>query len=652
MHNSSPLMQTLKQWVQAGALRSVDLSFAQFIAAQSNTHNEALLLAAALVSERNSHGHVCLDLRSALEAPHSLLSATAFSNEASAAKEALAERLSAYNVASWSAEIAQHSAVDTKQNQTGNTPFVLAGTPAQPLLYLRRYWYYEQRIKAAMRERLANPPAIDENATKQLLAALFAKSEQTPDWQKIACLLATKNRFAIITGGPGTGKTTTVVRLLALLQGLNQEAGLPYMRIDLAAPTGKAAARLKESITGSISELGVDNQLKAQLPTDVLTLHRLLGTLPNSRHFRHHAANPLHTDCVVVDEASMMDVEMMAQLVDALPSHARLILLGDKDQLASVEAGSVLGDLCHNADKGHYTPFTAAKVGVLASEALSNDFINPNGSSLAQATAMLRHSYRFSDHPGIGALAKQVNTGEASAQTVLNTIEQHSNSLHELALRSPTETSALQALAVAGYADYLNALHAGKPNNCDADDLAKWAKDVFTAHSKFQLLTAVRRGNFGLENINLMVQSGLQKTGLLPQSIDAWYHGRPILITQNNYSLRLMNGDVGICMQWPDGSLRVAFPEGDKIRWLLPSRLQGAETVFAMTVHKSQGSEFAHTVLVLPELSSPVLTKELIYTAITRSKEQFTLVHSNKAVLNDALTRRVSRHSGLLTLEH
>src|SRR5699024_650381 len=219
-----------------------------------------------------------------------------------------------------------------------------------------------------------------------------------PDWQKIACLLAAKNRFAIITGGPGTGKTTTVVRLLALLQGLNLHQGLPALRIHLAAPTGKAAARLSESIAKSVSDLNTHQEIKDQVPTTASTLHRLLGTQPNSRHFRHHVANPLPTDCVVVDEASMMDVEMMAQLVDALPPQARLILLGDKDQLASVEAGSVLGDLCHTAEQGHYTPATQQTVQALSGETISAEHVNAEGPAIAQATSMLRHSYRFDKH--------------------------------------------------------------------------------------------------------------------------------------------------------------------------------------------------------------------------------------------------------------
>lgn len=649
MLNTTSLMQRLEHWAEAGALRSLDLAFTRFIAQQNPNSDEAVLLAAALVSERNGHGHVCLDLASTLTNPKQLLHSLTASPEELAAKEELNQYLSQYDVARWQQALAQHPAVANAEQGPHNTPFVLAGSAEQPLLYLRRYWQYEQHIMAAIQERLANPPRIEEEAAKTLLNDLFPASEQRPDWQKIACLLAAKNRFAIITGGPGTGKTTTVVRLLALLQGLNLHQGLPALRIHLAAPTGKAAARLSESIAKSVSDLNTHQEIKDQVPTTASTLHRLLGTQPNSRHFRHHVANPLPTDCVVVDEASMMDVEMMAQLVDALPPQARLILLGDKDQLASVEAGSVLGDLCHTAEQGHYTPATQQTVQALSGETISAEHVNAEGPAIAQATSMLRHSYRFDKHPGIGALATLVNTGRATHTDVHTTIAAYPSILSSLKLNRAQALTPLQQLAVQGYSGYLRVLREQRPQHVDTEQLNQWALKVFAAHNKFQLLTAVRRGPFGVENINQTVMEGLQRKGWLHADNKAWYHGRPVLVTQNNYSLRLMNGDIGICMAWPDNTLRVAFPDGQgSIRWLLPSRLVGVETVFAMTVHKSQGSEFTHTAFVLPETINPVLTKELLYTAITRSKEQFTLVYSDEGVLKETLQQRVNRSSGLL----
>ncbi|WP_290784930.1 exodeoxyribonuclease V subunit alpha, partial [Halomonas sp.] len=261
----------------------------------------------------------------------------------------------------------------------------------------------------------------------KVLDALFPTSA-TLDWQKAACALAARSPFAVITGGPGTGKTTTVVKLLALLQTLALGEGRRALRIRLAAPTGKAAARLNESIAGQVAGLSLDglsdlwepnllgekavDQLRRAIPTEVTTLHRLLGSRPDTRHFRHNARNPLPLDVLVVDEASMVDVEMMAALLDALPPRARLVLLGDKDQLASVEAGSVLGDLCARAEGGHYTPATADWLAEATGQALPPEMLDAEGAPLDQAIAMLRHSHRFDAESGIGQLASAVNHEE------------------------------------------------------------------------------------------------------------------------------------------------------------------------------------------------------------------------------------------------
>ena len=692
------LMSQLATWVELGALRSLDLALARFMQQQVPGTDEHVLLAVALVSERNGHGHVCLDLNAALAAPKLLLSAvkrTFTTNSAPEdssehpAREQLAKQLSQLSLTAWLEKLSTSSLVenriqvgasqdvDHKDRERGNSPLVLAGSPTRPLLYLRRYWLYEQKIKASLSQRLSVPQTLPEAATQGLLATLFPSTQASvntglpstlpltlnTDWQKVACLLAARSHFAIITGGPGTGKTTTVVKLLALLQGLRLTNQAPPLHIHLAAPTGKAAARLSESIAGSVSQLPLPADLAEPLrnciPKEVTTLHRLLGSLPNTRNFRHHAANLLPTDLVVVDEASMMDVEMMARLLDALPSHARLILLGDKDQLASVEAGSILGDLCQTADLAHYRPQTQAWITQLSQEILADEFIDPQGSALQQATCMLRHSYRFSAHPGIGELAGEVNSGRATASSLSTVFAKHPHSLQSLTLRAQgdsqfTDLTPLARLAAAGYQGYLTTLKEQQPGHgASAEALSKWALAVFAAHNQFQLLTAVRQGAVGVDNLNKLVFKALQKKKLLPEGEPVWYAGRPLLVTRNDYSLKLMNGDIGICLHWPGHGLRVAFPDGEQgIRWVLPSRLQGVETVFAMTVHKSQGSEFTHTALVLPDYGNPVLTKELIYTGITRSKEKFTLIHSKDAVLNQALHSQVARASGLTALEY
>lgn len=668
LDDSHALLEQLRHWADSAALRDLDLAFARFIHQELPDSPASVLLAAALVSERNGHGHVCLDLVQALQDPSHLLATphTAQGNlPHNPAHDELAQQLHSLSLQQWLTDLAASPAVTstlhTEQTTTEDTPLVLAGSMERPLLYLRRYWRYEQQILNAINDRLHRPNELPEADTRTLLEALFAE-QVTPegvaaDWQKIACLLAARSHFSIITGGPGTGKTTTVVRLLALLQGLQLSQGLPLLHIRLAAPTGKAAARLSESIIGSIAGLKLPAEqataIKDSIPKEVTTLHRLLGSLYGSRKFRHNAANPLPVDLVVVDEASMMDVDMMARLTDALPAHARLILLGDKDQLASVEAGSVLADLCLGADQGHYQRSTTDWIQQVSGEQIPAQLVSEQGTALHQTICMLRHSYRFSAHPGIGALASQINSGTATPEQISQIITAHPDSLHALQL-PPTQSTGepslavLERHAVAGYGHYLKCLNSGQPDSNEPTAVTRWAEQVFTAHNQFQLLAAVRKGPYGVDNLNKVITAALQRSKLLPVSDSLWYHGRPVMVTRNDYSLKLMNGDIGICMLWPDQSLRVAFQdEHGSIRWILPSRLQDVETVFAMTVHKSQGSEFTHTSLVLPDHSNPVLTKELLYTAVTRSKEKFTLIFSDQQTLATSLNQAVRRESGL-----
>ncbi|PQJ97101.1 exodeoxyribonuclease V subunit alpha [Chromatium okenii] len=508
-------------------------------------------------------------------------------------------------------------------------------------------------------------------------------------WEKIACALAARSAFAIITGGPGTGKTTTVVRLLALLQGLTFDAKQPPLRIRLAAPTGKAAARLNASIAGRIADLPLaalanGEQIRAAIPTSVTTLHRLLEPLPHSRHFRYHAGNPLPVDLVVVDEASMVDVEMMARLLEALRPEARLILLGDKDQLASVEAGAVLGDLCAGAAAAHYTPATGDWLQRVTGATLPNKYIDPAGLALAQVTVMLRHSYRFRADGGIGALAAVVNAEPTTSEQLdptqrfnaalqlfpekSSSIAQQPNAAKQLtAIQLPnTQANEFIDLVCDGYRGYLAAMHDDDPgDNAAPTAIDAWAHTVLAAQAEFQLLAVLREGIWGVTGLNQHIVTLLQQKGLLrienaTGTPSQWFAGRPVLVTRNDANLQLMNGDIGITLAVPVRNaepphltrrvLRVAFPRSDGsngIRWVLPSRLQAVETVFAMTVHKAQGSEFTHTALVLPDAVNPVLTQELIYTAITRSKQRFTLLYTQSSVLGEALCRRVVRSSGI-----
>ncbi|MFO8046636.1 MAG: exodeoxyribonuclease V subunit alpha, partial [Halomonas sp.] len=457
LRDPQALFALLDRWVTRGWLRALDRAFAAFLAREVPDASAPLLLAAALASHQLGRGHVCLDLAQTLAEPDLALSLPPEGDSLEDPPPRPSQLLAELTLTDWQAALAHPLIIG---HGPGNTPLVLDGTR----LYLRRYWHHERSIQHHIAARLSDAipcgssallrdgadrrpdqatNAADTATLSKALDALFPAST-TLDWQKAACALAARSPFAVITGGPGTGKTTTVVKLLALLQTLALGDGRRPLRIRLAAPTGKAAARLNESIAGQVSgldlsalapllvtpeeakstnplwertsvrEIGVEALRKA-IPTNVATLHRLLGSRPDTRHFRHNARNPLPLDVLVVDEASMVDVEMMAALLDALPHRARLVLLGDKDQLASVEAGSVLGDLCPRAEGGHYTPATADWLAEATGQALPPEMLDAAGAPLDQAIAMLRVSHRFDAESGIGQLASAVNHEEQAS---------------------------------------------------------------------------------------------------------------------------------------------------------------------------------------------------------------------------------------------
>lgn len=663
------LLLLLQRWVERGWLRALDKAFVAFLADLDPAADSLVLLAATLTSHQLGHGHVCLDLYETLKEPDFALSLPPEGDVLSTPMLLPSSLLKSLDGATWckaleaSALVAHAGDVSEAAAQR---PLVLSDRR----LYLRRYWTYERRIDTALRRRLAQVETGFSDLP-QRLDALFGPANHAPDalidWQKLACALATRGAFSIITGGPGTGKTTTVVRLLALLQSPAVERGKP-LRIRLAAPTGKAAARLTESISHQVQSLQVPEDVRQKIPSEVTTVHRLLGSRPGTRHFRHHAGNPLPLDVLVVDEASMIDLEMMANLLDALPPHARMVLLGDKDQLASVEAGAVLGDLCRDAEAGMYSPQTQAWLELVSGEDLSRSGLQQGDDqhhALAQQVVMLRHSRRFVAGSGIGQLAKLVNQQQDQEARALLAARQYPD-LFSLVLKGEQDR-ALSRLLLDGHGDgpqgyrhYLGVMNAQRPQDLTQIEdprSVEWARQVLNAFDEFQLLCAVRKGPWGVEGLNRRITETLFSAGLI-ESDHQWYEGRPVLMTRNDYGLGLMNGDIGIALRLPEGpveenrqALRVAFPRNDGsggVRFVLPSRLNDVETVYAMTVHKSQGSEFAHTALILPEALNPVLTKELIYTGITRAKHWFSLIEPRQGVFEEALRRKVKRLSGLM----
>ena len=769
--DAAATLRTLLAWTEQGGLRRLDSAMAHFVQQLDAQASPPLLVASALLAHMEGRGHVCLPLRELVLQPQSVLAwpdkmQTGLSTLWAELPKGLSAWLKALQRSpvvrcAWrgvGAESADRG--DSAQSADKGQPLVLGGTPEQPLLYLRRYWVYEQQVAQAMAERARALPHVDTEAARywldrlfpapthsgtdattpsdaaNLMGAQFTESHDTrapgPAWQKIACALALRSGLTVITGGPGTGKTYTAARLLALL--LATSANPAQLRVALAAPTGKAAARLRQSIDQSLVSLqrSLGESIDLKNLTDRMgkasTVHALLGMQAGSRQFKHNAQRPLDVDVLVVDETSMVHLEMMAALMQAMPAHAKLVLLGDKDQLASVEVGSVLGDLCVHAQDNLYSPSTCDYLRATCGEVLQPS--SRQGGPLDQQTVMLRHSHRFGSD--IGALAKAVNLGVAAtaapqdlfaqpspmgayellsrgtqqAHAAISQAERPKVSITKTALfkdadgntekpnahagvgkvyalQAPVKPDAVVRLALQGrpqapgcYADYLRVMQQGPqadgavdaPTDAPTDSTvdttvdttskhdavvaahSAWVVQVLQAFERFRILCAVHDGDWGDRQLNLQVQRALAEQGLLKPEGE-WFAGRPVMVTRNDKSLGVFNGDVGVVLPGvASKALRVWFLEGAQLRSVSVSRLAHVETAFAMTIHKSQGSEFAHAVVVLPDSVGDMLTRELVYTGITRAKEHLTLVEPRAGLLGEAMARQVKRASGLASL--
>lgn len=666
--------QLAQSWLDAGWIRELDLYFVDSLIELSNEAAfEAcadMMFIALLLSHQSGRGHVCIDIKQMCDNPEQTIAlvplalnpGNPFYKLIPNARRLLTSFSEAYLV-----------------ELVGQSTWVSSGRALTPIvfdgqrLYLRRLWLHESDIVKGISERLGVKAGLESASTpmacvlRESLARLFGESDPL-DYQKAACALAARRQFSVITGGPGTGKTTTVVRLLAALQSMAEQdtqcMGKKY-RIQLAAPTGKAAARLKVSIAAAVNELPLDQLGGAvsleDIPTRVTTIHRLLGSKPNSRAFRQDASNPLMLDILVIDEASMVDIYLLAAVINALPAHAQLILIGDKDQLASVEAGAVLGELCLSARQGGYQDETLSWIKEIAAVAMPTEFADTSGIYLNQSVAMLRRSYRFAKNSGISQLAAAVNDNldlqsllnDAKA-SVFDDIEWVSDA--KRVSDEPVKLTHLIQHSVNGFRPYLEYANRCRPDvNATRSDWDTYASELLRLYSKFQLLVAVRQGPWGVDNLNALVVRALHNKGLINKA-EGWFSGRPIMVSRNDYNLDLWNGDLGLTLSVPWGEqgadvLRVAFSATNEqgepcIRWVAPSRLPVHETVYAMTVHKSQGSEFEHCCLVLPDTLTQVISRELIYTAVTRARSKFS-IYAKAQVLIEAAKSRVIRASGL-----
>ncbi|UCH24169.1 MAG: exodeoxyribonuclease V subunit alpha [Deltaproteobacteria bacterium] len=607
------------QLYREGVLTEIDLHFARFVSTLAANDDADISLAAALVSNACGNGNICLDLSSLSE--KTIL-------EEKNGQEAVA----CPPIERWRTKLESSSVVGRPGDKF---PLILDN---KGRLYLYRYWDYEQKLTDAIKQRIHPETAgINFNLLKKGLAKLFPESSDGGvNWQKVASLTALLKRFCIISGGPGTGKTFTVAKILALLV---EQFNSPAFKILLAAPTGKAAARLAESIKNAKDHLNCRQTVKNAIPQEALTIHRMLGTKSGSPYFRFNRENPLPAEVVVVDEASMVDLALMSKLVQALPDTAKLVLIGDKDQLASVEAGAVLGDICDRNNIHGFSTSYCQQILELSGENVGTaiDHCKPNP-GLHDCIVNLTGSYRFGKRSGIGELSGSVNRGNfKKVRDLLNNKIENTISLKTVKSKDDFY-QLMTGEIITGYREYLKV---NDPHQ---------ALKLFT---RFKLLCALKIGPFGADAVNRLAEQILIEKDLIRKDRlydNRWYKGRPVLITSNDYNLGLFNGDIGITL--PDhgsdrGELYVFFSGTDEeSRRFSPYILPEHETVYAMTVHKSQGSEFENVLLILPDRDSPVLTRELIYTAITRARKTIKVL-GTEAIMESAVSRKIERKSGL-----
>lgn len=586
-------------------LSEIDVQFARFLARVSGDGSPELFTAAALTSNARGRGNICLDLSLKIAAP----------DDGQVLQDIDPDKLKAV--------LAKSPAVGRPGDYR---PLVLDGSR----LYLYRYWEYESILAQELLSRASRLAPVDRPPLRDKIARLFSKGSAG---QKLAAAIAALKNFAVITGGPGTGKTSAVARTIALLneQALTGADG-KQLRAALAAPTGKAAARLEEAIRSEIEGIDCGEEIKAAIPVEASTLHRLLRWGPQG--FRHNRANRLDLDLVVVDEASMVDLALLSRLVQALPARCRLILLGDKDQLASVEAGAVLGDICGKAGDALYSPEMANCLsGVLAVDIHSA----PESAGIKDCIAVLDESFRFGPASPIGSLSRAVNAGDAGS--ALSACDGNPQARWRDLPESRRLAAELKGPVIECFGPVLK---------------SSGPEEALRNLNGMRILSALREGPFGVRALNETVKEVLSQAGLISPSLSEggrFYRGRPIMVTSNNYSLDLYNGDVGII--WPDPNdrrqLRAFFASARAstgTRSFPLFSLPEHETVYAMTVHKSQGSEFSRVVFILPDRDTPLLTRELVYTAVTRARDNVE-IWGKRDVFSAALGRRIERSSGL-----
>ncbi|WP_280386033.1 exodeoxyribonuclease V subunit alpha [Nocardia wallacei] len=607
----------LRTFNAAGVLSAADVHVALRLGRLGREESEAVLLAAALAVRAVRSGSVCLELRRMHEIgvdgegfdtdgdPDAVDPATLPWPEVDAVLAAL--RASPLVTGSAAGPLRPLRLVESEG--------------AGPLLYLDRYYRQEQTIRHALSERAATHPLIDPETVRQQLDRLFPDTAGDPlDRQRVAAALAATHWTTVVAGGPGTGKTHTIARILALLvahQRVIPDA--PALRIALAAPTGKAAARLQESVREQAGDLELPELTAA-------TLHRLLGWQRGGvTRFRHHEFNRLPYDIIVVDETSMVSLTMMSRLLPAVRPDARLVLVGDPDQLASVDAGAVLADLVAGPVATQPNPVLDE---VLGGGTAPDALTAREQDRLRGGIIRLTRGRRFGGR--IAELAVAVRAGDADTALALL-----ADGGDELSLRAPEETAAVRADVVRTARESTAAAERGA------------AGEALAAMESHRLLCAHRQGQFGVERWDRMAAGWVAAAGIGAEpGAGHWFPGQPLLVTANDHEARIYNGDTGVIVRDADGALRAALQRGTEPYLVHPTQFPGVTTVYAMTIHRSQGSQYGTVSVVLPGPESTLLTRELLYTAITRARHHVRIIGTEEAI-RAGIDRRVLRASGL-----
>jgi len=608
---------------RAGVLVPADVHVARRLARLAGDDDEQVALAVALAVRGPRFGHVYADL------------ATVRDTVADVDDEVDLDALAWPDPAEWVERLAGSPLVAVGEDGSPGRPVRLVGTA----LYLDRYWRDERTVAADLVARAgAHLPGVDEGVLASGLERLF--SDDTSGEQRWAAGAAVLRNLSVVAGGPGTGKTTTVARVIALLEEQALAAGGSAPLVGLAAPTGKAAARMEEAVRAEAQRLDVDEAVRARLlSVTASTLHRLLGSGPDSTsRFRHNRNNHLPHDVLIVDETSMVSLSLMARLTEAVRPDARLILLGDPEQLSSVEAGAVLGDIAGPALDGMRMSAAARTQLERVSGVTLPSAAPPAAVRIGDGIVVLRANYRF--RGPLAELADAIRAGNADdAVAVLSSDDP---AVRWLATDVGGDGSAHPEPALEPVREAVVAAGAALLEAATAGDGAA----ALDALSRFRVLCAHRRGPAGVSLWTQRIEDWLAASvdGFTPGR--TWYLGRPVIVTANDYSLRLFNGDTGAVVARRDGGLGVVFRRGGSLVSISPSRLSALDTVFAMTVHKAQGSEFRQIAILLPPPASAVLTRELLYTAVTRAQDGVMVVGSNESI-RAAIARPIARASGL-----